>query len=71
MSDATEAPLVKPCPFCGAPAKLHQFDGNAEVRCSARGCGIAGPGGYETDDVEGIASAIARWNERPAAPANQ
>jgi Lar family restriction alleviation protein len=64
----SDAPELKPCPFCGGEAEFHsllpRYD-DAFVRCP--NCEIDGPRFGGNDDREGSnAQAIAAWNTRAA-----
>lgn len=59
---------VKPCPFCGGPAKVHrQMDGFGKgkgyyVNCNKRGCPV-----FASSRVRALAEvAIEEWNTRSA-----
>lgn len=56
-----EAPVLRPCPACGADAKKEDLFGDDYVHCSDEDCELCGPSG----DPDG-----AKWNALPRREAN-
>jgi len=53
-------PKLKPCPFCGAKAKLIRMHGERAVSCTNEtGCAVLPTTNFMTED-----QAVAAWNNR-------
>ena len=58
-------PELKPCPFCGGPAEVHQLrKGEWYVTCQSDSC----PVNPETNTFDSEAEAIEAWNHSYNAP---
>lgn len=56
----SQAPQLKPCPFCGAPAAVYGFHITPDiyVACENTECNAA------IEDCDSVDDAIAKWNRR-------
>lgn len=58
----SEAPKLKPCPFCGGPAELRVGDEHAYIQCL---CCSGHNACFTAGDNDAASEAVFFWNTRP------